>query len=129
MKQLITERFRFVIDWLKKEGYFKTHKELGELVGINNKSTLSATINGIRVNHSFVERVCALDSRININWVYSEDESNMLNDEQPLKANKFAEKEASPQMLRHIEALEALLSYKDKEIAELKALIAELKSR
>lgn len=87
MKALITERFKFLISWLKKEGYFKTNKELGALVGITNESTLSTAINGTRPNHSFVERVCELDARINIQWLYNLNIDNMLYNEQTSLAN------------------------------------------
>ena len=89
MKTLVTERFKFLISWLKKEGYFKTNKELGNLTGVTNESTLSTAINGSRPNHSFVERVCALDSRINIQWLYNESVSNMFLSEGD--ANNFAD--------------------------------------
>lgn len=39
------------------------------------------------------------------------------------------EEKSSSESQKYIEALEALISYKDKEIAELKAMIAELKSK
>lgn len=119
-KSVITQRLKIVVDWLRNQGYFKTNKELGKLLGVNNESTLSSILSGRKDNKTFVRKLCELDERLNIRYLY--DESIL----EPLKQQKETAEEKGQ---KYIEALEALISYKDKEIAELKAMIAELKSK
>lgn len=126
MKVLITERFKFLISWLKKEGYFKTNKELGALVGITNESTLSTAINGTRPNHSFVERVCELDARINIQWLYNANINSMFYNEQTSlgDVNNFADnKQSMPKEDKELATLAKLVNSLQDTVATQKALI------
>ena len=119
-KSVITQRLKVVVDWLRNQGYFKTNKELGKLLGINNESTLSSILSGRKDNKTFVRKLCDLDERINIRYIYDESVP------EPLKPQKESAEEKD---LKYIEALETLISYKDKEIAQLSAMVVELKSK
>lgn len=119
-KSAIAQRLKVVVDWLRNQGYFKTNKELGKLLGINNESTLSSILSGRKDNKTFVRKLCEMDERINIRYIY--DESVL----EPLKPQKESAEEKG---LKYIEALETLITYKDKEIAQLSAMVMELKSK
>jgi hypothetical protein len=84
-KVIDPQRFKFLIQWVISQGYYRTQEELGKAFGVNNKSTLSQIISGKQTSLRFVECVLGIDERINKDWIYGEAENMLIekkNDEQ-----------------------------------------------
>lgn len=80
-KAIDSQRFKFLIQWIISQGYFKTQEELGRAFGVNNKSTLSQIINGKQTSLRFVNCVLDVDARINKGWIYGESENMLVENE------------------------------------------------
>ena len=73
------QRIRFLIEWLKKEGYARNQEEIGRLLGSENKSYTSQLVSGRVKNDEFINKLINLDDRINGHWVLT-GEGEMLKD-------------------------------------------------
>ena len=111
IKTIDYQRFKFLIQWIISQGYFKTQEELGRKFGINNKSTLSQIINGKQTSLRFINCVLSVDSRINKEWIYGESD-NMLFELENSKPITEKNPENEIQELKHtIELLKKDVKY------------------
>ena len=80
------KRIKRAINWLLSQGKFSSQKEIGLLLGIENKSYLSQLVNSEVPNEDFVNKFISIASEISKNWLMT-GEGNMLNDSSTDDAN------------------------------------------
>lgn len=64
-------RIKILVHWLISQGIVESQQDLGEKIGITNKSYLSQLVNGRTVSLSFINKLSEMDSRINSDWLLS----------------------------------------------------------
>ena len=121
----MNERLKIFVNYLILHLKVRSNADLALKLGIA-KSQLSEILNGKRkVSHDLVNKIHSLFPELNIDWIL-EGSGEMCSE---IDSGIKSTPQIPPENQKYIEALEALISYKDKEIAELKAMIAELKSK
>lgn len=64
------ERIKIAVKTLISLGVEKTQEGIGKLMGYTNKSSFSQVLNGkVPISKDFIDKLCALDSRISKEWV------------------------------------------------------------
>lgn len=119
------KQLKNVIFWLQSQGYISSQKELAQKLGYN-EAFISQMVSGNKaISGKFIEKVIEF-SKFKVNPKYLEglDVPMLINEEQvPVVSSNL------PESHKYIEALESLITYKDKEIAQLSAMVMELKSK
>lgn len=64
-----TKRIKKAIDWLKSQELLSSQKELGAMLGIENKSYLSQLVNSSRPNADFLDKFTKLFPLISREWL------------------------------------------------------------
>lgn len=119
------KQLKNVIFWLQSQGYISSQKDLARKLGYNEAFVSQMVIGKKPVSGNFIEKIIVFSNgRVNYDYLCGKDVPMLITDVNVSESSKSA-----PENLKYIEALESLLSYKDKEIAELKALKAELESK
>lgn len=72
-------RIKRAINWLKSQGYFSSQKEIGEKLGITNRSYLSQLVNADIPNEDFVNKFTDIAPQISAVWLLT-GEGEMLED-------------------------------------------------
>lgn len=57
------------IDWLKSQGIYKSQNEIGERLGIKNRSYLSQLVNSVPPNVDFVNKFIKIAPQFNESWL------------------------------------------------------------
>lgn len=104
----ITERVKFLIRHIISLGLAKNQEELGQKLGINNKSYMSQLVNGRIPNEQFIDSLLNYTPIFNKEWLYDESiESPFLDGtekkvEEKVKApeDKIAELEHAIELLK-----------------------------
>ena len=69
IQNTITERVKFLIKYIIGQGLAKNQEDLGEKVGIKNKSYLSQLVNNSRSNDKFIDDLVNFIPNINKEWL------------------------------------------------------------
>lgn len=119
------KQLKNVIFWLQSQGYIGSQKELALKLGYN-EAFISQMVSGNKVvSGKFIEKVIEF-SKYKVNPKYLEGlDVPMLIDEGQISTVSSNPSESQ----KYVEALESLISYKDKEIAQLSAMVVELKGK
>lgn len=72
IQNTITERVKFLIKYIIGQGLAKNQEDLGEKMGIKNKSYLSQLVNNSRPNDKFIGDLVNFIPNINKDWLYDE---------------------------------------------------------
>ena len=104
----ITERVKFLIKHIITLAVAKNQEELGQILGINNKSYMSQLVNGRIPNEQFIDSLLNYAPTFNKEWLYDESiESPFLDGtekkvEEKVKApeDKIAELEHAIELLK-----------------------------
>lgn len=104
----ITERVKFLIKHIITLAVAKNQEELGQILGINNKSYMSQLVNGRIPNEQFIDSLINYAPTFNKEWLYDESiESPFLDGtekkvEEKVKApeDKIAELEHTIELLK-----------------------------
>lgn len=68
----ITERVKFLIKHIITLGVATTQSELGQKLGINNKSYMSQLVNGRIPNEQFIDSLLNFSPNFNKEWLYDD---------------------------------------------------------
>lgn len=68
----ITERVKFLIKHIITLAVAKNQEELGQILGINNKSYMSQLVNGRIPNEQFIDSLINYAPTFNKEWLYDE---------------------------------------------------------
>ena len=68
----ITERVKFLIKHIITLAVAKNQEELGQILGINNKSYMSQLVNGRIPNEQFIDSLLNYAPTFNKEWLYDE---------------------------------------------------------
>lgn len=63
------KRIKRAINWLISQGRFSSQKEIGELIGITNRSYLSQLVNSDTPNVEFINKFTKIASEISEDWL------------------------------------------------------------
>lgn len=63
------KRIKLLVNWLISQGTIASQQDLGEKFGVTNKSYLSQLVNGRAFSQDFINKLSALDERINEEWL------------------------------------------------------------
>lgn len=63
------KRIKTLVHWLISQGIIASQQDLGEKLGISNKSYLSQLVNGRSTSPDFINKLSKLDERINVEWL------------------------------------------------------------
>lgn len=72
IQNTITERVKFLIKYIIGQGVAKNQEDLGEKMGIKNKSYLSQLVNNSRPNDKFIDDLVNFIPNFNKEWLYNE---------------------------------------------------------
>lgn len=64
-----TKRIKKVVSWLISQGIILSQKDLGEKIGISNKSYLSQLVNADDPNDELINKLIELDPRLSHVWM------------------------------------------------------------
>ncbi len=93
----LTERIKIVVKTLIGLGVGKKQEDIGNLLGYTNKSSFSQVLNGkVSLPNNFIDKLCELDSRLNKNWITSEEGSVMHHKNKQVYIKKSIESSAIP---------------------------------
>ena len=84
------KRIKKAINWLISQGIISSQKELGEYLGITNKSYLSQLVNSDSPNREFVNKFIAIAPMISSSWL-------LMGEGEMLKANDNENEEQVPE--------------------------------
>jgi hypothetical protein len=109
----ITERVKFLIRHIISLGIAKNQEELGQKLGINNKSYISQLVNGRIPNEQFIESLINYTPDFNKDWLYNEDiESPFLDgSEKKITENTQAPEDKIAELEQTIELLKKDVRY------------------
>lgn len=62
-------RIKAIVHWLISQGIISSQQELGEKLGISNKSYLSQLVNGRAFSPDFINKLSKLSENINKEWL------------------------------------------------------------
>lgn len=62
-------RIKTIVHWLISQGIISSQQDLGEKLGISNKSYLSQLVNGRATSPDFINRLSKLSAQINSEWL------------------------------------------------------------
>ena len=119
------KQLKNVIFWLQSQGYIGSQKELALKLGYN-EAFISQMVSGNKVvSGKFIEKVIEF-SNYKVNPKYLEG----LDVPMLMYEGQISTVSSNPsESQKYVEALESLISYKDKEIAQLSAMVVELKGK
>lgn len=63
------KRIKILVHWLISQGVVSSQQDLGDRVGVTNKSYLSQLVNGKATSTDFLNKLTKLDERINRDWI------------------------------------------------------------
>ena len=90
------KRLKNLVLWLISQDIVASQQDLGERLGISNKSYLSQLVNGRAISPEFINKLSKLDPRINPDWLET-GEGDMLIGENPTKQENKQENHDSGQ--------------------------------
>ncbi len=122
------KQLKNVIFWLQSQGYISSQKDLAKKLGYNEAFVSQMVIGKKAVSGNFIEKIILFsEGKVNADYLNGMDVPMLISDVEQVEPSNMSQIPAANQ--KYIEALESLLTYKDKEIAELKALKAELENK
>lgn len=109
----ITERVKFLIRHLISLGFANNQEELGQKLGIRNKSYMSQLVNGRIPNEQFIESLLNNAPTFNKDWLYDESIENPFLDgsEKKVTENVQAPEEKIAELEHAIELLKKDVRY------------------
>lgn len=78
-----TKRFRRAINWLISQGKFSSQKEIGEKMGITNRSYLSQLVNAATPSVEIVNKFTEIAPEISVSWLLTGEGEMLNNSEKP----------------------------------------------
>lgn len=121
----MNERLKMFVNYLILHLKVRSNADLALKLGIA-KSQFSEILSGKRkLSPDLVNDIHAIFPELNTEWVMSGEGEMCVGEPNYTKATT----QVSNENMKYVEALESLISYKDKEIAQLSAMVVELKSK
>lgn len=87
------KRIKRAINWLISQGYFSSQKEIGEIMGITNRSYLSQLVNSETPNHDFINKFTSIAPQISAFWLMTGEGTMLRSDEMDQIKNRKPESE------------------------------------